>query len=207
MENLEVQRAGAPPRRLYLMFSRLALPGPNSPKGLTLIELAVVILILGVVMAIVFPKFMGLGQSRLKNDTGKVSTLLGYINEAAITKKVYYRVWFDLGQGRLRVESSRDGVEFIDEKEGPLRSVQLKDGVEIKDIVLPALGKIEGGSASFVFPPGGAVDSFTLHLGSGEDVMTLYFNPVTGRVAVEEGYLHLGLKHIHHFLREKGIEV
>ncbi|MDP2688991.1 MAG: prepilin-type N-terminal cleavage/methylation domain-containing protein, partial [Deltaproteobacteria bacterium] len=90
------------------MFSRLALPGPNSPKGLTLIELAVVILIIGVVMAIVFPKLMGLGQSRLKGDSGKVSTLLGYINEAAITKKVYYRVWFDLGQGRLRVESSRD---------------------------------------------------------------------------------------------------
>lgn len=180
-----------PPAKVERAFT--ASRGRAVQSGFTLVELIAVLVIIGAVIAFVFPRLFGLGGVNLKSDSNRVSDLISYINESAITRKAYYRVWFDLGGGKLRVESSSDGVNFVYETESALQELSLSRGVEMADVVLPALGKVESGDASFVFPPGGARDAFTMHLESGEDAMTLYFDPITGKVITEEGYLYFGM--------------
>lgn len=146
-------------------------------------------MLLGVVLAIAMPRFADTGEAYLKTDSSKVSAYIRYLHEASSTRKVYYRVSFDISSGEITAEYSRDGVEWRGERETVLKRLRLSEGVVIEDIVVPETGKVNSGAISVVFTPAGTVDPFTLHLKSGKKFRTLTFNPYAGTVSVEEGYV------------------
>jgi len=146
-------------------------------------------MLFGLVLTIAFPRFSDPELAYLKTDSSKVAAYIRYLHEASSTKKLYYRVSFDMGSDELRAEYSRDGASYRVEGESSLRRLKLREGVTIEDVVVPDTGKVNSGVLSVVFAPSGTVDPFTVHLKAGNDFKTLTFNPYSGKVSVAEGYV------------------
>ncbi len=167
-------------------FRDRATPGN---AGFTLLELILVMLLFGVVLALALPRFSDTGTAYLKTDSSRVAAYIRYLHEASSTRKVYYRVSFDMGAEELRAEYSLDGAQYRAERDAALRTLKLAEGVTIEDVVVPETGKVNSGVLTVVFAPAGTMDPFTLHLKSGKNFRTLTFNPYSGEVSVEEGYV------------------
>jgi len=172
-----------------MYHSQTAPAKPFNCKGFTLIELLLVILIIGIILTTALPKISYFEDISVRRDTRQIAGLIRYLNEAAATKKLYYRVSFDMEKMKIKVEYSKDGFEYKDETESAMKGLSLGDMIEIEDIVLPGLGKIRDGEAIVIFSPYGYSEPFNLHLKGLGRFFTLSFNPYTDKVKIEEGYV------------------
>ena len=88
----------------------------NESNGFTLIELAVVIAILGVMIALVAPRLGELGEANLKRSARHLTGMIRFLHEEAQAKKTVYRLMFDIQEGRYWAEAltptSEKTVEF-----------------------------------------------------------------------------------------------
>jgi len=161
----------------------------SDTKGFTLLELIVVIVILGSVLLIVFPRIPYFENFALNSEARRVAGLFRYLDESASAKKTYYRVWFSPEKGSIEVESSADGVEFKKSGDSSLQGLSLKDGTEMVDLVLAGLGKVDHGEVAVVFNPGAGAEPFNLHLKKNGRTITISYNPYSGKVTVADGYV------------------
>lgn len=86
------------------------------------------------------------------------------------------------------MESSADGFEFKKIKDGSLKGFSLATG-DIQDIVVQGLGKIDHGDAAIVFNPGIGAEPFNLHIKKDGLILTISYNPYSGKVKILEGYV------------------
>lgn len=160
--------------------------------GFTLIELAVVLLILAVLLSFVTPRLAALGQARREAEARKLATLLGYLYDEASLRGRTYRLTIDFDEARYEVRamiaSGQPGVadEFVEEW-GPLaRDEQLPQGVRIAEIETPTL-LASSGRVDLFFHPESDVPGATITLIDEDDgVSMLLFDGVTGRVYVND---------------------
>ncbi len=145
--------------------------------------------LISVALVIILPRFSSLSMQSLKSDASKMSSLVRYLHEAAESKRLFYRLTFDLDNGSLNVERSSDSKKYIPETESRLRTLTLSNGVEMLDLTAPGLGKVEAGLVNVLLTPTGASTPFTLHLSAGQATLTISFNPYSGKVKIEQGYL------------------
>lgn len=166
---------------------------PASSKGMTLIEVAVVVAIISVILLLVFPKIPLLSDYTLKRDARKLAALFRSLDESATTKKTYYKVSISpnskkLETRRVLVESSKDGLKFETEESPLLKSLTLNERVIIEDIEVAGLGVIrEGDHLSLFFNPVYGAEPFKLHIKEGETSFTINYNPYSGKVRIIEG--------------------
>lgn len=165
---------------------RILRTGTWNSRGFTLIELLTVIALLGVMLLSVFPNLPIIDEVEFRREARRIAGTLRYLNELAAIKKVYYRVWFILEDETIIIESSKDGLNFAEYPETPLR--RLKEGLEIDDITLLSTGRVTVGKVAVTLSPSGPWEAFVLHLKKGKKHMTLSINP-SGRVRIEEGYV------------------
>lgn len=158
-------------------------------KGLTLLELLVVIAILGTILLIVFPKIPLLEDYTFNAEARRVAGLFRYAQESASTKKMYYRLWFYPEKEVIEIESSANDIEFKKMQEPSLKGLTLKSGVDMTDIVLSTLGKVSGGGVAVIFSPTGGAEPFRLHLKMRQRLLTINYNPYSGRVKILEDYV------------------
>ena len=158
-------------------------------KGFTLLELLVVIAILGTILLIVFPKIPLLEDYTLNAEARRVAGLFRYAQESASTKKMYYRLWFYPEKEVIEIESSSDGMEFKKIQEPSFMGLTLKSGVDMTDIALSTLGKVSGGGVAVIFGPTGGAEPFSLHLKMRQRLLTINYNPYSGRVKILEEYV------------------
>ncbi len=152
-----------------------------------MIELLTVVVVLAAVAIIVFPGFFDIRDTRLRSDARRLSALVRFLDEGAATRKVYYRLWFDLEKERLRVDTSKNGVEYAPYSDSRISSFTFARGVDIKYITVPGLGDVLRGEVAVTFTPIGAEKPFAVHLRSGDSELTVDFNPYSGNVRVLEG--------------------
>lgn len=160
-------------------------PHPSRTDGITLIELVIVLAIIAIAVAVIYPRISGLEEARLESDARKMASLIGYLSESAASRRIYYKVRFGLDEERLDVEVSRDGREYLRDQE--FGFLALSSGVSIEDVATPE-GKTDAGETEVVIPPEGGSSPFSVHLKAGEEFMTVTFNPYTEKVAIEKGY-------------------
>lgn len=145
------------------MISRTGL----SEKGFTLIELTVVTIIMGIMIALAFPSFSGVfARTGLKSAVRELSALLFYARRAAIMERLNYRVFYDLDQGRYWFEVEKDPFSpgqysRIPTSFGKIRS--LPKGIVIKNITT-FRGCKETGQEHTTFYPNGRTEGAILHL-------------------------------------------
>lgn len=182
--------------------------------GFTLIELGLVILILGVMIAIALPRLGNRAYAQLNSETRKMALAYRYLRHAAILNGRSYRLVYDLDNHSYWAEVSEvaappeplDEVgdelsdsffppaieeQFTRDIDGPINLRKLPEPIGFSDVELPTVwGKVMEGIAYTTFYPDGFVDISVVHLDNGQDVFTLYVpNGITGQVFVDPGYL------------------
>ncbi len=159
-----------------------------SAAGFTLVELAVVLLLLGIFTALVVPLFAGIGDDALQVSARRLAGTAKYLyNEAALTGRPH-RLVFDLDGGEFggrRLETNDELVTL----DGTGSDHSLPDAVHFLDVVVAGRGKVNSGSIYAALLPVGWIDETVVHLeGSGGQQLTLRIAPLTGSSEVYEGY-------------------
>lgn len=159
-------------------------------RGFTMVELGMVILVLGIVMATVMPRFTGtLERQRLRSTINMVHGTVRYLQAyAALTKRVY-RLTFDLDRQVISV-CHIEGETCRPEMGRELRDYALPSGVRILDVVSPQGTKVREGEAMTYFHPTGLAEPGIIHLGTDSNQKaTLVIEPLAGRVKVYDDYV------------------
>lgn len=173
--------------------SPIKMGGPARADGLnqgfTLIELTVILVIISLATLLVIPRFPSTEASRLRGSARSLVAVLRYLGDQAVSAKTPFRLNFDLNEGRILISriDARGG-------ETPAEDVFLKrrflaEGVTIKDVELPRLGKVSSGQVSVDFNGAGLEEFLLIHLqGIDKAYLTIAAFPQNGKVKVLEGY-------------------
>lgn len=158
--------------------------------GFTLIELAVVMAIIGMVMLLVLPRLPSSDQENLKISARTLVSTFRYLQERAATSRTGYYLSLAPGTESLKiVEIGGDGSDK--EPSDPLlQKSPIKEGVIVADVRIPRLGKVSDGQIRIDVGAGGVRDFVTVHLRSATgQFWTVMVFPSGGKVKAYEGYL------------------
>jgi prepilin-type N-terminal cleavage/methylation domain-containing protein len=158
--------------------------------GFTLIELAVVLVIVAVLLSFVAPRLLALGQARREAAARRLASLLGYLHDEASLRGRTYRLTIDLDGGRYEVRTTTDTREpatdddFVEEW-GPLtRDGTLPDGVRVASIETPTVMASSGTLDLFFHPESDEPGARITLVDDAEGSSVLVFDGVTGQVYV-----------------------
>jgi general secretion pathway protein H len=170
--------------------NRRGKPAGGAP-GFTLLEIAVVIFIMGLVMTLAIPYLGGFHGAELKSEARRLAGRANYLYDEASTQKVIYRMTFDLdhnGYYVTRLDPYAFQPKFAPYS-GPWgNNVAMPPGLRLRDVSVEGIGGVKVGSISCLFYPDGYVDATVIHLASvSGQVLTLSFNPLTGSVGIVSG--------------------
>ncbi len=165
-------------------------------RGFTLLELAVVIFIMGLMMLIAMPYFGGFKSAQLRSAARTMAGRATYLYEEASAQKLVIRMVFDLDRQSYRVlvlDPYATQPMFTPDPAPGDTPVVLPPSVAIRDVTVEGIGTCHRGMIACQFYPDGYVDATLIHLvDSNGDVMTLGVNPLTGQVRIANGDLTEG---------------
>jgi prepilin-type N-terminal cleavage/methylation domain-containing protein len=158
--------------------------------GFTLIELAVVIVILGVMVALIAPRLGELGEANLKRSARHLTGMIRFLHEESQAKKTDYRLMFDIQDGRYwaekKVQTSEITREFKRSQSVIAGEGSLSGRTTFRDIKVAS----HPDEPYMLFTPDGWVEHALIHLRDGGDRdFTLLVKPLTGNTELHEGYL------------------
>ena len=139
-------------------------------RGYTLLELIVVIFLLSLLAAVIFPSMRGLGKKSVASEAKKMASLLRYLNDSAIYTKQTYFLKFDLGEGLISWKGP-DGE----------RAEKMKT---LAGVRLPSKGEVKEGQVTVFFGPLGIRENIEISLKDKNESMRVMLNPVSGRVKI-----------------------
>jgi prepilin-type N-terminal cleavage/methylation domain-containing protein len=101
----------------------------GKPRGFTLFELVLVMMVLAVIMAMVAPKLAGTARGRRTSDAAtQITSLAFYARSQAVTEGRTYRLNIDPSQGTYWL-TMQEGPNFVDPSNGWGIINHLPDGV------------------------------------------------------------------------------
>ncbi|RII26127.1 MAG: general secretion pathway protein GspH [Geobacter sp.] len=158
-------------------------------RGFTLIEIAVVLAIIGMVMMLVIPRLPSTESEDLKTSARTLASTLRYMEDRAATARTTYYLRLEPGTDHVKVlEAAGDGSEKVPE-DPLLQQSPVKEGIEVADVVIPRLGKVNEGELRLDIGMGGLRDFTIIHLRSAKGAFwTVMAFPSSGKVKVYEGY-------------------
>lgn len=161
--------------------------------GFTLLEIAIVIFIMGLMLTIAVPYIGGWGRAELKSAARRLAGRATYLFSEASTRKLVIRLVFDLDRNSYRVliaDPYAPQPRFFPDQSWAGAPVTLPSNVRIHDVTVEGVGTFTRGAVACQFYPEGYVDATLLHLVDNRgNVMTLRFDPLTGRVLIAQGRL------------------
>ncbi len=152
----------------------------NRREGFTLVELAVVLVILGVVATLVLPRLGGFGRGALDSSSQRLAlTIKSLYNEAALRGETHLLV-IQVDQGRYEVHRLVSKGEVFEEVPvGEAR--ELGRGVAFRDIWVQGQGTVRSGEVKVRAYPVGWMEETVIHLrDGGERVTTLHVPSLAG---------------------------
>ncbi len=186
-----VRRAGKASMRISIPgiwsnnIKKKSLIGNN---GFTLLELSLVILVIGMVLALVLPN-LKIPKSKLdrQRDIENISQTIKYLYNLAQVKNEEILLLFDLDKNELKAISLLEGE---DKEENILSTRRISSYLKVQDIINSEGNKITEGITPLIFHPSGFVGPVTIHfIDEKEKSYTLFVNPLTGQSHIELGYL------------------
>ena len=165
-------------------------------RGFTLLELAVVMFLIGLVMTIAMPYFGSLRTSQMRSEARRLASRANYLYQEAGAQKVILRLNFDFannGYFVTRLDPFAAKPAFQTENGPAGVRVVMPTGIRIRDVTVEGQGTRAQGVASSQFYPGGSVDATLIHLVDERgEVFTLGIDPFSGHVAIEQGDIRPG---------------
>jgi prepilin-type N-terminal cleavage/methylation domain-containing protein len=146
-------------------------------RGVTLIEMLVVVGIIGLIVGISFPSAVaGLESVRMVTATDSVATFLNLAINRAERLQEPVEVVITPAEGRLDLYTNEPGFT---------KELTLPPGVVI-EALLPASGGAEGEPRRILFMPGATVPGIGIQLGNHRNVhRVVHLDPMTGFPRVE----------------------
>ena len=171
--------------------TRTSTTGKPTDRGYTLIELALVVLLIGLMLFIAAPRI----RDTLMNDSlsaavRKITGASRELRAEAVRQQVDHVLHLDLN-GRAYWTYAAD---MTPEKQQERRkdAVCLPDDVRIADIALAGREKKSDGEATVTFFKQGYAQPVLIHLARGDRFFTLFFSPFLNDVKVYERYVEYG---------------
>jgi general secretion pathway protein H len=182
-------RISGPGSRIENKNSRSTIRNSRS-NGFTLIELAVVVAILGVMIALVAPMLGELGEANLKRSARHLTGMIRFLHEESQAKKTEYRLRFDIQDGRYWAEA----FNLLSDSSGEFQKTTSVIAGEGSLFGQTTFRDIKAGShldePYILFTPDGWVESTIIHLRDGSDRdFSLLVKPLTGNTELREGYV------------------
>ena len=170
---------------------------PSASAGFTLIELTLVILVIGIVSALVLPRFGGLiDRQQMRRSVNVGRGMVRQLHaKAALTKRID-RLTFDLEGQQITVchlQSLSPGeggaAACVADTSREMRGYVLPQAVRLVDVVSASGEKISEGTAMTHFHPTGLAEPCVVHLQTPDEThVTLFIEALAGRVKVVPGY-------------------
>jgi prepilin-type N-terminal cleavage/methylation domain-containing protein len=164
----------------------------QAQSGFTLLEIAIVLFIMGLMMSIALPYFGGLTGIRLKSEARRLAGRATYLYDAATTEKVVMRLNFDLDSNSYFVTrlDPYQAAPTFQLQHGFLGRVMLPPGIRLRDVTVGALGTATRGVVGCAFYPTGWADATVIHLAASNGaIFTLAIDPLIGQVSIISGDL------------------
>ena len=157
-------------------------------RGFTLIELAVVIVVLGVMIAIIAPRLGEIGEADLKRSARHLTGSIRFLRDEAQAKKEVYRLVFDIEGGHYWTEALTISPDNTAEFKRA-QSVIGGEGNLSGQITFHDVHPVSHPDDAFIlFTPDGWVEKTYIHLLDGEGKeFTLIVRPLTGDTELREG--------------------
>ncbi len=157
-------------------------------RGFTLLELAVVMFLMGLIMMIALPYFGSLKPAQMRSESRRLASRANYLYQEAGAQKVLIRLTFDLdhnGYFVTRLDPFALRPVFMPEGGPAGVRVLMPVGIRIRDVWVEGIGAVKRGQISTQFYPSGYVDATVLHLADDHgEVFTIAFDPFTGHVSI-----------------------
>ena len=144
----------------------------TSRKGFTLLELIVALFLISLITAVVLPSFAGFGGRKLKSEAREVASILRFVHDSAISRKETYWVKFDL-DGNVVIWKGTEGEK-----------TKKFDNLII--ITTQSTGTVSRGEVTIFIEPLGLRENISVHMGTGDENMTITFNHLSGKVKIKE---------------------
>jgi prepilin-type N-terminal cleavage/methylation domain-containing protein len=134
--------------------------------GFTLIELAVVLLILAISVTVVFPKFDSalLGQVRLRNSAKRIASVVEYAGQRAAYAQLTHLLHIDTEQGTYWVTARKPDGQVVPITDGLSLKGRLPEGVRFANIELPGTKAFSRDVITIEFDPQGWADPATIYV-------------------------------------------
>ncbi|MBI3808496.1 MAG: prepilin-type N-terminal cleavage/methylation domain-containing protein [Nitrospirae bacterium] len=158
-------------------------------SGFTLIEIALVVLIIGLIALIVLPRMAGLSGGNLKTAVRHLTGTIQTLRDEAESRQILLRLGFDLSSQQYDVSALSENGEFKTYHTETLNKVQLPPRIRLKDVVTLKQGKVTEGMAYIFFYPAGRAEKATLHFEEGGRPATFQVASLSGKVKWTDGYL------------------
>jgi prepilin-type N-terminal cleavage/methylation domain-containing protein len=140
--------------------------------GFTLLEFLVVLFLVSVVIAIVFPSFPNFSDRRLGAEAREMASILRYMYDTAISRKETFSVTFDLGESTV----SWKGPEG--EKTRKFNTITA--------VATQSSGSVSAGELICYFEPLGVRENIQVHMRSDDKGMTVTLHHLSGRVKIKD---------------------
>jgi general secretion pathway protein H len=159
--------------------------------GFTLLELAVVLFIVGVLITVALPQLGDLSGARLESSARRLTALVRYLNGEAAFRGRVCRLHYDLDQRSYWVTVLSPGqgtAEFVADSSPLARPVQLPPTVAFADVQVPSVGRVTRGQVYTHFYPQGYTDPTVIRLRDQQArILTVMIPSLTGEARVYEG--------------------
>jgi general secretion pathway protein H len=157
-------------------------------RGFTLIELAIVVLLLGLVAGLTMPLLSNWGQDDLLGSARRLAGTVRYLyNEAALTRNEHQLI-FNLDDGSYQTKVL-DKTGHLEPVGGAGKGRKLLGDARFEDIVITSRGRFTTGEVTTLFHPSGWLDETIIHLRDEDGKqLSLRFAPLTGAMDLVEGH-------------------
>lgn len=144
-------------------------------KGLSLLEMIIVLVILSISVSLVSPSLLKLLNTiEFKSNVKKISSLLRYYRTEAVNKGETYQITFNLESKIIKIKSSESGEKS---------SLLLPEGIIIKEININFLD-YDSSNPTIEFYPNGRSNGASILFSNGVKNLKLIIHPITGIVRV-----------------------
>lgn len=146
-------------------------------RGFTLLEIALAMMVAGILLTVAIPRLPRLGRTDLESSADRLASTMSYLADEASLRGRIYRLTLDLDAQHWQVaamapyaaaQGEADTPRFHEDAEDPLaRSVTLPRGVSF-DAVLDRDGETTAGKRAVYFLPEGLAEGLRVRLRENE---------------------------------------